>query len=177
VLDHYLCGVGIGGHRNEAIAIGQLAERTGSDPSPDLQQIIEEDILIGHINGESMESFLPDWLKAFLPADQSNSPKIIEQLESRLGRETLRHALLDHFMALGAKGAHEARLSFERYGLEYLRRPRMGWCLQSILEEADEFVVTQNLEQASGDFYVSNDACGLTLKEPEKTFHAPLPSH
>jgi hypothetical protein len=174
LLDHYLCGVGIGGHRNEAIALVQLAERTGSDPTPDILQIIEEDLLIGHVNGESMHDFLPVWLIHFVPSTLREGASIIQRLEQRLGRETLREALLDHFLALGTKGAQQARRNFERHELEYFRRAQMGFCLQSLLKQADEAVVKAGTEKAAGKFLVGNETCSLMLNDPPLMYQASL---
>lgn len=46
ILDHLLSGFGISGHRREAMALIQLAKRTGSDPGPEFEQLVREDILI-----------------------------------------------------------------------------------------------------------------------------------
>ena len=60
ILDHYLCGLPLSGHRNEAIALTQLGSRTDTDIGMDFQQMIDEDILSGQVNGETLDSFLPD---------------------------------------------------------------------------------------------------------------------
>ncbi len=57
ILDHYLCGLPLSGHRNEAIALVQLGLRTGSSPAPDFAAMVDEDLLQGRVNGESMRSF------------------------------------------------------------------------------------------------------------------------
>ncbi|MCA1806103.1 MAG: hypothetical protein LC646_12430, partial [Xanthomonadaceae bacterium] len=67
ILDHHLCGFGIGGHRNEAMALLQLAARTGADPRVDFRQIVDEDLMQGHCNGEPLLAFLPDDLVALVP--------------------------------------------------------------------------------------------------------------
>jgi hypothetical protein len=56
ILDHYLCGLPPSGHRNEAIALHQLALRTGADPLPDLAQMVDEDLIHGHVLGETMHT-------------------------------------------------------------------------------------------------------------------------
>ncbi len=174
ILDHYLCGVGIGGHRNEAIALVQLAIRTGADPTSDLRQIIKEDILVGHVNGESMYDFLPLWLTNLLPSKVKDDLSIIQYLEGLLGENALGEALLDYFLALGAKGAWQARKNFEKDGLLYSRRTQMGRCLQSILQNADNAVVEAGIERTSGTFIVANDECSLKLSEPSVNFTFPL---
>jgi hypothetical protein len=50
ILDHFLSGFGVSGHRSEAMALIQLSRRTGSDPRPDYEQLVREDILNGRVN-------------------------------------------------------------------------------------------------------------------------------
>ena len=52
ILDHFLSGFGVSGHRSEAMALIQLSNRTGSSPAPDYEQMVREDILNGRVNGE-----------------------------------------------------------------------------------------------------------------------------
>jgi hypothetical protein len=47
ILDHALCGLPSSGRRAEAIALLQLAARTGADPRPDFAQMVDEDLLQG----------------------------------------------------------------------------------------------------------------------------------
>jgi hypothetical protein len=174
ILDHYLCGVGIGGHKNEAIALVQMAVRTGVDPTPDFRQIIEEDILVGRVNGDSMYDFLPEWLTKLVPPEIRGDLPIIRKLQELLGKKSLREALLDHFLALGVKGAYQARKNFEKEGLIYSHRSQMGYCLQSILRNVDDTVVTAGIDSTTGIFYVANDTCSLALSEPSINFTSPL---
>ena len=51
ILDHFLSGFGVSGHRSEAMALIQLSKRTGSDPGSDYEQLGREDILNGIVNG------------------------------------------------------------------------------------------------------------------------------
>jgi len=54
ILDHFLSGFGVSGHRSEAMALIQLSKRTGSD----YEQLVTEDILNGRVNGEVLQSLL-----------------------------------------------------------------------------------------------------------------------
>ena len=58
--------VGFSGHRNETMAVIQLASRTGADTGISLHPMVEE-VMRGLILGESIETFLPDTLKRHLP--------------------------------------------------------------------------------------------------------------
>ncbi|WP_410352766.1 hypothetical protein [Thiohalophilus sp.] len=59
ILDHFLSGFGVSGHRSEAMALRQLYRRTGSDPRPDYRQLVKEDLFYGMVNGEKLKTFLP----------------------------------------------------------------------------------------------------------------------
>jgi len=58
MLDHLLCGFVPSGHRAEAMALEQLARRTGSDPTPDYRQMVREDLFAGQVVGEPMVRFI-----------------------------------------------------------------------------------------------------------------------
>ena len=110
VLDHYLSGFGISGHRSEAMALVQLSRRTGSDPLPDYRQLITEDILNGTVNGESMIDFLTGKLLQIVALSngkeyrQMSDRQIIDYLVAELGRDRLLDVLAEHFLAIGMAG-------------------------------------------------------------------------
>lgn len=102
ILDHYLSGFGISGHRSEAMALIQLSKRTGASPTPDYKQIIDEDILHGRINGETMRSFLPNDLADLLPLKKNMSDReIITFLKNKTGKARLNEILVRHFYCIG----------------------------------------------------------------------------
>ncbi len=174
LLDHHLCGVGIGGHRNEAIALHQLAERTGTDPLPDVLQIIDEDLLKGRVNGETMRQFLPRDLIKLLPDGPEEGVAVIDALVREIGREPLRQALVRYFLALGADEAAEARRCFESRGLPYRLRQRLGLCVQQILSRADEELNVMGPESAEGRFVLGRAGCELILDSPVRRYVEPL---
>ena len=112
LLDHHLCGLAMSGHRNEAIALVQLASRTGADPRPDFTQMVDEDLMAGRVNGEPLHRFLPPDLLALLPAGIGEGRPVIAPLVEKLGHEPLRQRLIDHFFTLGRDGAARARQAY-----------------------------------------------------------------
>lgn len=172
LLDHHLCGVAIGGHRNEAIALIQLAVRTGSDPLPDFRQIVNEDLLQGYVNGESMRAFLPARLTAMVPCSVHSGRNMIEVLQRKLGKEPLCATLVEHFWALGQAGAAAARQHFESLGLDYTRRRQMGECLQTLLVQADQALDQAAVQRAQGCFVVSDERCAIKLQRPDYCYEA-----
>lgn len=165
MLDHHLCGVDIGGHRNEAVALIQLQKRTGSDPLPDFTQIINEDLMHGRVNGESLRSFLPDDLRQLLPNNIEDDKQAIAVLRDRLGEDKLRHRLLQQFVDIGHQADQSAQQAFAAHGLDYSKRSEIGLCLQGVLSEADQLLRERNIEQANAQFWITHQQCGIDIKQ------------
>jgi hypothetical protein len=166
ILDHLVSGFGPSGHRNEAMALMQLHLRTGSSIHPDIQQMIEEDILQGCVIGETLESFLPHDLLVHLPGAGLSGKEKMTALVTRLGRERVLTGLLNLFHELGVRGIPLAETGWKGYGLDYSRRTATGLCLQSLLENADQHVSGLAADHACGDFIIGNTACALRLSTP-----------
>lgn len=164
-LDHYLCGWPLSGHRNEARALTQLASRTGSDPTPDYARMVDEDLLQGTCNGETLRAFLPAGLRRRLPPGIDGSDAI-RYLRQHMGAAALRAALVQRFSALGRAGIRSARRSYLAYGLDYQRRDEMGLALQGVLRAADTWVQSEGIEWSQGCFEVGNYQAALKLTAP-----------
>ena len=105
ILDHFLSGFGVSGHRSEAMALIQLSKRTGSDPRPDYEQLVREDILNGRVNGEALMDFLPADLYALVPESTTMTDKqTVAFLREQTGEDRLIKSLVDNFFKLGKEG-------------------------------------------------------------------------
>jgi len=105
ILDHFLSGFGVSGHRSEAMALIQLSKRTNSDPRPDYEQMVKEDIINGRVNGELLITFLPEQLKELLPSgSEMTNKEIISFLKQKISEKKLHDALVEHFFTLGKAG-------------------------------------------------------------------------
>lgn len=166
ILDHHLCGFGIGGHRNEAMALMQLASRTGADPRPDFRQIVEEDIMQGHCNGESLRSFLPTELAARIPADPQDGKAIIDLLLAAMDSEVLRDRLVQHFVDIGESVQSQVEAHWRGLGLRYDRRGAMGLALQKLLVRMDAQAREEHWGRAHGRFMVGDRECAMVLDTP-----------
>ena len=166
ILDHLISGFGPSGHRDEAMALMQLHLRTGSYIRPDIEQMIEEDILHGRVIGETLESFLPNDLFEHLPAASTSNKEKMTALITKLGRDQVLASLLSQFHEIGTLGIPSAKESWENLGLNYSIRTAIGLCLQSLLENADKYVSEHKVSSAQGDFVVGNTACALRLSAP-----------
>lgn len=166
VLDHYLCGFSFSSHTEEAGALIQLSVRTGSDPTPDFAQMVDEDILPGLVSTQALLHFLPPTLQARVGRKIGPAREIITSLTEQLGRDALRSELIARFFQVGEASCSDAVIRFCRSGLDYQRRTAMGLCLQRILEEADTWVVERALPQARGQFILGNEECSLEVTEP-----------
>ena len=166
ILDHLLCGFGFSGHRNEAMAIIQLASRTGADAKISFCPMVEE-VMRGLILGESIEAFLPDMLKQHLPDEPLSNEERMSYLSHRLGKQRLRSLLLDHFQMIGEKGIGPAKAHWHRAKLDYDRRAAIGLCLQELLIQADAMALTRQWQHAKACFLIDNRECKLNIESPE----------
>lgn len=166
VLDHALCGLGPSGHRNEAVALMQLAQRTGVEPTKDFAQMVDEDLLHGLVLGESLYDFLPLDLSLRLPIPIEAATLAMASLEAQFGRAFLRRRLIELLHELGLAGFAAARRCYEKNGLEYRRRPQLGRVLQQLLLEADAYVAGANLHAAEARIAVTERDCRFELLRP-----------
>ncbi len=160
MLDHYISGFPLSGHRNEAAAITQLGLRTGTDIYPDIRQMIDEDVLYGHIIGESLESFLPTALSNHLPIDGNSRQKMAE-LVSKLGKTIVIEQLAAHFAALGKAAIPAAELAWRSQGLDIRHRAVLGQYLQRLLERAEHTIEKNAIAHAYATFQISNCQCTM----------------
>jgi hypothetical protein len=151
ILDHFLSGFGVSGHRSEAMALIQLSKRTGSDPGADYEQLVTEDILNARVNGEELVDFLPADLYALLPAKSVMTDKeIIAFLRKQVGERGLIKSLVENFFNLGKEGENHADKCWALLGLDTNRRTEIGLALQSLLEVIDRAVEELGIEELHG---------------------------
>lgn len=162
MLDHFVCGFGLSGHRNEAKATLQLGLRTGAEIASSYAQLAE-DIIVSGINGETLMQFLPPALCALLPAAAASDRERSAALMRKLGHTTLRDALIEQLWVCGNLGRAEAMKSWHAYELDYTRRSAIGLCLQQLLESAERHINEQSLDSLQGQFIIGNTACAITL--------------
>lgn len=166
ILDHFLSGFGVSGHRSEAMALIQLSKRTGSDPVSDYEQLIREDILNGRVNGETLKDFLPADLQALVPADSAMTDlETIVFLREQTGEDRLMKSLVDHFFKLGRDGEDHADDSWTILGLDTNKRAGIGLALQSLLEVIDQAVEQLEIEELHGVININNRYVTFTMPE------------
>ena len=157
ILDHFLSGFGVSGHRSEAMALIQLSKRTGSDPGPDYEQLVREDIFNGMVNGETLMDFLPADLLVLLPENASMTDKEkMAYLREQLGEERLIKSLVDNFFSLGNQGETHANDSWKSLGLDTTKRTDIGLALQSLLGVIDKTVEEMDVEELHGMISIDN---------------------
>jgi len=166
ILDHWVPGFPLSGHRAEAKALVQLAGRTGADPTPDYQQMVDEDLLRGDCQGEPLATFLPPELGPHLPAEGGDRDRM-RALRDRLGDGLVRATLTTRFVQLGWTGVEEAQAAWRRTGLSYDRRAELGLALQRLFERLDRFVQALGWSSASGELVLSDEEVAFRFREPE----------
>jgi len=164
LLDHLLSGFEISGHRAEAMALIQLGKRTGSDIGHDYLQMVHEDLRYGHVNRESLASFLPHKLLANVPQDKyADGRGIIQALQAQFDEDELDEQLVQHFHDLGERGKDHAQDSWRLLGLKPSRCQEIGLALQRVLSEVDQQVENKGIEQLNAIFIISNEQCALEI--------------
>lgn len=157
ILDHFLSGFGVSGHRSEAMALIQLSKRTGSDPRSDFEQLVREDILHGRVNGENFSDFLPARLYAMIPENAEMTDKeIIAYLNKKLGEKRLIKYLVDNFFKVGKEGEKHADESWKILGLDTKKRTDIGLALQSLLKFIDQTVEKMGISELHGVISIDN---------------------
>jgi hypothetical protein len=165
LVDHHLCGFRLSGYLDEAGALVQLAERTGSDPVADFQQIIDEDLLSGLVAGPDWEDLLPASLVAGV--DTKADPKAaLQALRRELGDGMLRALFTAGFVQEGWLRRDAARAAWTAHGLDYAARPRIALALQELFEWMDGQVQARAWPSARGDFSIGDHAVEFLFTEP-----------
>lgn len=160
ILDHFLSGFGVSGHRSEAMALIQFAQRTGSDPGPDFIQMNTEDIMNGRVNGETMRTFLPEIMLALLPADEAFTDKeIVTYLKQVMGKGSFDETLVDHFFLLGSKGKNHAIESWSKLGLVHDNAANTGITLQALLDKVDSEAEFSAINRLDASIVLNNEDC------------------
>ena len=168
ILDHFLSGFGVSGHRSEAMALIQLSKRTGSDPAPDYEQLVREDILNGRVNGETLRNFLPSGLCAMIPDDRPMSDRdAVACLRDALGESQLTKSLVAHFFELGREGENHADDCWQVLGLDTTRRKAIGLALQTLLEKIDRAVEDAEIEELHGFIEISNQRVTFRISDDQ----------
>ena len=168
ILDHALCGLPPSGHRAEAVALLQLAARTGADPRPDFAQMVDEDLLQGQADGEALETLLPADLMAMRPLSAPAGRALMDHLIRQSGREALRARLIQHLFDVGEAGRDHARAIYQAHGLADSRRGALGLTLQRLFEQADQRVLDAGWEAATGTVAIDPIRCDFRLVTPQR---------
>ncbi|WP_019568614.1 hypothetical protein [Thioalkalivibrio sp. ALMg13-2] len=166
IVDHHLCGFALSGYRDEAGALIQLAQRTGSDPVPDFVQIIDEDLMPGAFESDDWRELLPASLVATVEA-AADTRSGMAQLRQQWGDGLLRALWIAGFVETGWRLGDAARSGWERHGLEYAARGATALALQRLFERVDASVLEQGWIQAEGEFRVATDAVGFRFEGDE----------
>jgi len=166
ILDHFLSGFGVSGHRSEAMALAQLSKRTGSDPGSDYEQLVREDILNGMVNGEALIDFLPADLNAALPENTTMTDKeTMTYLCEELGEKRLIKSLVDNFFELGKKGEKHASNTWKILGLDTNKRTEIGLALQTLLGVVDQTVEKLEIDELHGVISIDNKYVRFNISE------------
>lgn len=166
-LDHRLCGLTLSDYVDEAIALIQLARRTGSDPTPDYVRMVDDDLLNGLAGARTLRRLLPEDAAASI-ADEPSPREAVTRLRDELGPGVVRTLLLAGFAREGWAGDESARAAFRaNTGRDPADRPALGRALQEVFVEADDYVQQRAWESARGHFEIAPEGVALIIEAPE----------
>ena len=166
ILDHFLSGFGVSGHRSEAMALIQLSKRTGSDPGTDYEQLVREDILNGRVNGEALMGFLPADLYDLVPESSTMTDRErIAFLREQIGEDRLIKSLVVNFFRLGKEGESHADKSWKILGLDTNKRTEIGLALQTLLGVVDQTVEELEVDELHGMISIDNRYVTFNISE------------
>lgn len=166
LFDHLLCGFAVSGHRAEAMALSQLADRTGTDIAPDYAQMVREDLRSGRLIGEgdSLRAFVGEALVSEVSPVPEDDRALARALRERLGEEDFESVLVERFFVLGRQGDAHARASWQSLGFAWAQRAPMALALQRAFAALDACVDALAVERGRGAVYLSGERAGISLE-------------
>lgn len=167
VIDHWIPGFGPQSHRAEAKALLQYAARTGADPLPALQRMVEVDLLEGRCEGEGLDDFLPCELRQYLPAGDLTDGERMRVLRGELGDGLVRTRLTTRLVDLGWEGMAPARATWIGRGLDFRRRRGVADALQRLQDWMEDTVRREGLVHARGELAVASDMVRFRFEAPD----------
>ena len=168
MLDHHLCGLSIGGHRNEVVATMLHAMRNGLSVEKSIDMMVDEFVGTGYC-GEMLTDFLPHDMMRLVPR-RTPAGLVSAVLAGNLGAGNLRQRLTSHYYALGIAGLTSALAKYESRGLSFSARRRVGAGLQRLIEHAEAHILMQGCTTATGTFTISDNVCSLSLRDRQWCF-------
>jgi|GEM_PF-6001996 len=166
LLDHWVPGFGLAGVRAEAKALIQFAGRTGADPGPALQALVDGALLRGHCPGEALTRLLPCDLHHHLPRHALPDEEAMRLLRRELGDGLVRNRLLAELVEVGWAGLAPARATWIGRGLDYGRRQRLAEALERVLAWMGHVARQEGWADAHGELAVASDMVRFRFDRP-----------
>ena len=171
LLDHWIPGFPLRGPRAEAKALVQFAARTGADPLPDLQGVVDRLLLQWDAQPDAPADSLADLLPVELLARLSRTggaeeSALLQRLRDELGDGLLRARLTARLLELGWGGMAPARATWFGRGLDFRRRQALARSLAQVLAWMEHSV--HGMEQATvhGELAVASDMVRFRFDPP-----------
>lgn len=166
LLDHWIPGFPPNSHRGKAKALVQHADRTGADPLPALEAMVDRDLLSACCQGEPLASFLPRDLAESLPQTGLADAECLRLLRQRVGDGLVRTRLITRLGELGWDGMTPARATWIGRGLDFGRRRNVATALERLLTGMEEAVRSEGWSRAHGELAVASDMVRFRFDSP-----------
>jgi hypothetical protein len=166
LLDHWIPGFGLAGAGAEAKALVQFAARTGADPIPALQALVDRLLLAGQPAGDPLADLLPGDLLTRLSRAELADAAFLQRLRAELGDGLLRARLTARLLDLGWGGMGPARATWFGRGLDFRRRQALARSLERVLAWMEDSVQRAEPATFHGELAVASDMVRFRFDPP-----------
>jgi len=162
IVDHHLCGLGIGGHRNEAIAVFLHALRSNVPIESSITMMVEDLMKSGEC-GERLETFLPREMLVITDYDIVPRKRFMHSIIQQYGERDIYERLVEHYYMIGASGVRAGLNAWASHGLLNAQRTAIGRCLQTLIEQMDTHMLDLEQTTAEARVYIENHICCASI--------------
>lgn len=162
ILDHLVSGFGLSGCLNEARAIVMHGLRNGIEVRSSFECLVDDILRDPASDSDARELFA-----ALLPAPVRfccrSSAEMVERVGAQLGTAKMRARLIQRLIGVGLGGVRTAMTNWERRHLPFEKMADIGFCVQELLEKADDAILANKIAVADALLDLSDDVCRLEL--------------
>ncbi len=173
ILDHFVSGFALSGCLHEAQAIVMHGLRNSIEVRSSFEWLVD-DILRDPASDSDARELLAPLLPAPVRACCRSSTEMVERVGAQLGTAQMRARLIQRLIGVGLGGVRTAMTNWERRHLPFERMADIGFCVQELLEKADDAILANKIAVADALLDLSDDVCRLELSANGSDEHVHL---
>lgn len=162
ILDHFVSGFALSGCLNEARATVMHGLRNSIEVRSSFEWLID-DILRDPASDSDAQVLLAALLPAPVRACCRSPAEMVERLKEQSGTAKMRARLVQRLIGVGLGGVRTAMTSWEQRHLPFERMADIGFCIQELLEKADDAILANKIALGDALLDLSDDVCRLEL--------------